>query len=138
MRRNAEESIYQLANMEVAEPQQQGAPKIRMYPSSAPAGHAKIRMHEDSSQIESFLNPTKGIRDAQKRAGAHTPKRFTLRTLLGSAALVRTSNRSHYMVLYCMQLHVCLGASLLLKCVCLVSKDSCDESHPNGCAASFL
>lgn len=55
------------------------APRVRTYnvapadqPSSSHAGGAaspKVRMHADSSQIESIFNPVRGPRDAQARAG---------------------------------------------------------------------
>lgn len=61
------ESVYNLAN--VAAPC--AAPKVIVY-NVAPApsqGVRPIGNAADSSQVESFLNPVRGIRDAQQRAG---------------------------------------------------------------------
>eukprot|EP00882_Tetradesmus_deserticola_P031888 GHRQ01036068.1.p1 GENE.GHRQ01036068.1~~GHRQ01036068.1.p1 ORF type:complete len:247 (+),score=80.07 GHRQ01036068.1:247-987(+) len=45
------------------------APKVQTYNVPAPAAAPKLKMHVDSSQVESILNPVRGIRDAQARAG---------------------------------------------------------------------
>ncbi|KAF8061333.1 ENKD1 [Scenedesmus sp. PABB004] len=44
-------------------------PRTKTYNVAAPAAGGKPKMHVDSSQVEAILNPVRGIRDAQARAG---------------------------------------------------------------------
>jgi hypothetical protein len=59
-----EESIYN-----VGAPPEYSAPKVKNLKVAPAAAQHKIKMHADSSQIESLLNPVRGPRDAQARAG---------------------------------------------------------------------
>lgn len=63
--RAAEESIYSLTNINLEDSQ----PRVRVHNVQVPKQQTKVKMHADSSQIESILNPVMGIRDAQLRAG---------------------------------------------------------------------
>eukprot|EP00877_Chromochloris_zofingiensis_P007501 jgi/Chrzof1/3003/Cz12g07200.t1 len=60
-----EESVYTLDAGRTS----QSGPRVIKYNISQHAGGPKVKMHVDSSQVESILNPVKGVRDAQRRAG---------------------------------------------------------------------
>ncbi|KAF6265685.1 calmodulin-binding-domain-containing protein [Scenedesmus sp. NREL 46B-D3] len=67
--RDHDESIYGWGNTKSASGAGAAAPKVQTYNVPAPAAAPKVKMHVDSSQVESILNPVRGIRDAQARAG---------------------------------------------------------------------
>ena len=59
-----EESIYNIGAVAPG-----SAPRVQNLHVAPPAPQPKPKMHADSSQIESLLNPVRGPRDAQVRAG---------------------------------------------------------------------
>eukprot|EP00878_Enallax_costatus_P033014 GHUV01036380.1.p1 GENE.GHUV01036380.1~~GHUV01036380.1.p1 ORF type:complete len:236 (+),score=83.94 GHUV01036380.1:656-1363(+) len=65
-RKQQEESIYDWGQLG---PGSGAGPKVKIYNVPAPAAGPKVKMHSDSSQVESLINPVRGIRDAQARAG---------------------------------------------------------------------
>ncbi|KIY96606.1 hypothetical protein MNEG_11355 [Monoraphidium neglectum] len=65
MRGREEESVYALGSS--GAPLMAGGPRIAQYRVAA-AGQ-KVKMHVDSSQVSGCLNPVRGVRDAQARAG---------------------------------------------------------------------
>uniref|UniRef100_A0A383VWF5 Enkurin domain-containing protein n=1 Tax=Tetradesmus obliquus TaxID=3088 RepID=A0A383VWF5_TETOB len=67
--REKEESVYDWGRLGSAPAVGAAAPKVQTYNVPAPAAAPKVKMHVDSSQVESILNPVRGIRDAQARAG---------------------------------------------------------------------
>eukprot|EP00879_Flechtneria_rotunda_P006544 GHRR01006877.1.p1 GENE.GHRR01006877.1~~GHRR01006877.1.p1 ORF type:complete len:304 (+),score=128.73 GHRR01006877.1:354-1265(+) len=77
-RRQEEEGIYDWGQLN---PSTAGAPKVKTYNVPAPAAGPKAKMHSDSSQVEAVLNPVRGIRDAQARAGV-TPTNHSRHNIL--------------------------------------------------------
>eukprot|EP00775_Hariotina_reticulata_P007060 gene7060-7274_t len=76
VKRNEEESIYAWSRHAPA-----AAPTVKTYNVPAPPTAPKPKMHVDSSQVESILNPVRGIRDAQARAGI-TPTNHSRHNIL--------------------------------------------------------
>ncbi|GBF95728.1 hypothetical protein Rsub_08710 [Raphidocelis subcapitata] len=75
MRGGQDESVYALGAAPPGAAHRTGAgsgargPAPRVVTHRVAAPSSKVKMHVDSSQVESCLNPVRGVRDAQRRAG---------------------------------------------------------------------